>query len=257
MTTIEDPPAGSVHPAAAALIAARRRGVTVPAVDPGDAASAYRVQREVDAALFDRDGAPRAWKSGGASREAPRTHAPLPPGGVRASPADLRDLRVSLRRIEAEVALRLARDVDAATAAGIGAGDAAAIVDAMAAAIELVDSRWAEGLDAPPFARLADLQSHGALVLGEWVPFAPRDWSAQRCVVRIGEAPALERIGTHPLGDPAQVLGPWLRHATADGATVRAGTIVTTGSWCGMPAARAGDRVEVAFDGIGAALLGL
>ncbi|HMS78292.1 MAG TPA: 2-keto-4-pentenoate hydratase, partial [Burkholderiaceae bacterium] len=175
MTTIEDPPAGSVHPAAAALIAARRRGVTVPAVDPGDAASAYRVQREVDAALFDRDGAPRAWKSGGASREAPRTHAPLPPGGVRASPADLRDLRVSLRRIEAEVALRLARDVDAATAAGIGAGDAAAIVDAMAAAIELVDSRWAEGLDAPPFARLADLQSHGALVLGEWVPFAPRD----------------------------------------------------------------------------------
>ena len=51
MTTIEDPPAGSVHPAAAALIAARRRGVTVPA-----AVSAVPVHllRGSDPVLLDR-----------------------------------------------------------------------------------------------------------------------------------------------------------------------------------------------------------
>jgi 2-keto-4-pentenoate hydratase len=32
-----------------------------------------------------------------------------------------------------------------------------------------------------------------------------------------------------------------------------AGTVVTTGTWCGLLPARAGDEVEVQFDGIGAA----
>jgi 2-keto-4-pentenoate hydratase len=57
------------------------------------------------------------------------------------------------------------------------------------------------------------------------------------------------------MGDPTCVLDAWLRHATADGATLRAGTVVTTGSWCGMLEAAAGDAVEVAFDGIGVARL--
>jgi hypothetical protein len=47
-------------------------------------------------------------------------------------------------------------------------------------------SRWQQGVEAPGQLKLADLQSHGALVLGDWVPFAPRDWMAQSCSVRIG-----------------------------------------------------------------------
>jgi 2-keto-4-pentenoate hydratase len=49
------------------------------------------------------------------------------------------------------------------------------------------------------------------------------------------------------------VLPGWLRHATRDGATLRAGTVVTTGSWCGVLFAHAGDRVTVTFDGVGIA----
>ena len=45
----------------------------------------------------------------------------------------------------------------------------------------------------------------------------------------------------------------WLRHATRDGTTVPAGTVVTTGSWCGVLTAQAGNRVVAAFDGIGRA----
>jgi 2-keto-4-pentenoate hydratase len=119
--------------------------------------------------------------------------------------------------------------------------------------IEIVDSRWLQSVQAPPLLRLADLQSHGALVLGDWVPFEPtRDWSQQRCEVHIGGAVS-EYRGTHTLGDPAYVLTAWLQHATADGATLPAGTVVTTGTWCGALAAQAGDAVRVRFDGIGEA----
>jgi 2-keto-4-pentenoate hydratase len=174
---------------------------------------------------------------------------------VHASPADLRAARFAIRRIEAGLALRLGCDVDADAARAFDASRPAEFVDALCVAIEVVDSRWTEGLDAPPLAKLADLQSHGALVHGAWVPFAPRDWAAQRCRTTIGARPVDVRTGSHPMGDPTRVLGAWLRHATADGATLRAGTVVTTGSWCGMLEAAVGDAVEVAFDGIGVARL--
>lgn len=213
---------------------------------------AYEVQRLVAQAL----GAPvvpRHWKSGGASRPAVLTHAPLPPDGVWPSPADARGRHFHMRLIEAEVALRLGQEVDAQQAAALTHEDAPALVDAMAVSIEIVDSRWAQGVEAPGLLKLADLQSHGALVLGEFVPLAPRDWGQQRCRVQIGSNPLVERVGTHPLNDPAWLLPIWLRHATRHCLSVPRGTVVTTGTWCGMLPARAGDLVRVEFAGIGEA----
>jgi len=128
-----------------------------------------------------------------------------------------------------------------------------ALVDAMSVSIEVVDSRWAEGLQAPAWCKLADLQSHGALVLGAWKPYQAPDWAAQRCTVRIGERAVQAFRGTHALGDPAAVLLPWLRHATRNGLGLAAGSVVTTGTWCGLLMAAAGDEVQVDFDGIGSA----
>jgi 2-keto-4-pentenoate hydratase len=225
-------------------------------VAPDDA---YLVQTAVANELgwFDADGVVLNWKSGGASRSAGLGHSPLPPTGVWPSPADARPWPFRLRLIEAEVALRLGRAVDAALAATLDEASAPALVDAMCVSIEIVDSRWVQSVQAPPLLRLADLQSHGALVLGEWVPFEPtRDWSQQRCEVHIGGAVS-EYRGTHTLGDPAYVLTAWLQHATADGATLPAGTVVTTGTWCGALEAQAGDAVRVRFDGIGEAAVQL
>jgi 2-keto-4-pentenoate hydratase len=59
------------------------------------------------------------------------------------------------------------------------------------------------------------------------------------------------------MADPAFVLVPWLRHATRDGASVPAGTVVTTGTWCGLLDAQPGDSVRVVFDGIGEASVAL
>jgi 2-keto-4-pentenoate hydratase len=253
-----EPMNDTLDPTAQALVQARRSGMPAAAVVPADAAAAYAAQHAVARALgwFDDRGAPRHWKSGGPSRDATLTHAPLPPAGVWNSPADTGTLALQLRAVEAEVALRISRDVDAALAARLDHRAAAELVDAMTVSIEFVDSRWREGLDAPPLAKLADLQSHGALVLGRWVPFdAARDWRAQRCTVTIGAQAPREFVGSHPLGTPTFVLPAWLRHATRDGAVLRAGSVVTTGTWCGVLHAQAGETVRVAFDGIGDAEL--
>ncbi len=246
--------ADTIHSAVTALVRARCTQQTVPAVALPDAASAYAVQEGVAHAFgWFGDAMPAHWKSGGASRSATLTHAALPSAGVWSSPADARAWPLHWRGIEAEIALRLGREVDGALAAELDAAAATALVDTMAVAIELVDSRWTEGCEAPALAKLADLQSHGALVLSYWVPFVARDWAAQRCCVTIGAQYPLEFRGSHALGHPALVLPAWLRHATRGGRAVPAGTVVTTGTWCGAPLAAAGDRVDVEFGGIGRA----
>lgn len=244
-----------VEQVAQALLAARRDRTPCDAerfaTTLSDAAQAYAVQDAVARALGEDDAVARYWKSGGPSRETPLTHAALPAAGVWKSPADARGWPLNLRLIEAEIALRLGRDVTAAQAAALTPEAAPSLIDAMAVSIEVVDSRWRQGPQAPALLKLADLQSHGALVLGEWRPFAPRDWSQQQCTVAIGSAPPRQFKGSHSLGDPAWLLVQWLRHVARNGATVPAGTVVTTGTWCGMLPASASDVVEVVFEGVG------
>jgi 2-keto-4-pentenoate hydratase len=251
----------AVQTVADALLAARRHQ------RPADAApleglleqaeDAYRVQDQVAQAAGWFEGFPRHWKSGGPSRSQVLTHAPLPPQQVFSSHADARGTHFNLRLIEAEVALRLGREVTPEDAQAFNPAAPHQWLDGMTVSIEIVDSRWQQMRSAAPLLKLADLQSHGALVLGEWIPFEARDWPAQRAVVSIGNAAPREFRGTHSMGDPAWVLPGWLKHATRDGGTVPAGTVVTTGTWCGMLPAAAGDRVTARFDGIGEACLQL
>jgi len=253
-----------------ALAGARRSGQALP-MTPWlgclrDADEAYAVQDRVAAALGWFGGAlPRFWKSGGPSRQAVLTHAGLPPAGVQAvapgQTASLQGQHFHRRGIEAEVALRTRRDVTAGEVAAWAAGTtppARELVDAMTVSVEVVDTRWAAPApDAPDVAwlKLADQQSHGALVFGEWRAFDERDWSRQRCELRIGGVQPQSFEGTHPLGDPTWLLPSWLAHATRGGRTVPGGTVVTTGSWSGLGDAVSGDRVEVRFADLGALAL--
>lgn len=253
----------SVDPSAAAaevarrLVQARRTRQLAEPLPLPDAAAAYQAQALVARELGWADlQPPRHWKSGGPT-VAQQTHAPLPPPGIFDSGAVLADWPFLTGRIvEAEVALRLGREVNAALAASLREGDdgaAQALVDAMCVSIELCDSRWTTGFGSDSLPKLADLQSHAALVLGAWMPFHAHDWSQQVCRVRIGAAPEREFRGTHSLDNPVRVLPAWLRHATQGGAVLPAGTVVTCGTWCGMLPAQAGDTVHVVFDGIGEA----
>ena len=77
------------------------------------------------------------------------------------------------------------------------------------------------------------------------------------CAVELMVAAAeLEAAAEDALSPAEDALGTEtapLRHATRHGETVPRGTVVTTGTWCGMLAAKEGDLVRVAFDGIGEA----
>ena len=243
---------------ARALVQARLRQQPVDAAPLAELLTApedaYWVQELVAReAGWANEGVPQHWKSGGPSRSGSLTHAPLPAAGVWASPGDGRGFHFNYRLIEAEVALRLGRDVTPDQAEALTPEQAPAWVEAMAVSIEVVDSRWTEGPRAPALLKLADLQSHGALVLGEWKPFTPRDWTQQACTVQIGNAAAQSFRGTHSLVDPTWLLPTWLQHVTRHGATVPRGSIVTTGTWCGMLAPQKGDKVKAVFEGIGEA----
>ncbi len=218
-----------------------------------DADDAYAVQVAVLAQLGGNAGVPQHWKSGGPSRDLPLTHAPLPPAGVWASPATAGEWPLHQRGIEIEIALRLGTAVDAAAAEKLLPDAVDGLIDAMAVSIEIVDSRWQQASAAAPLLRLADFQSHGALVLGDWVPYVRRDWAAQACQVTVGTQPPLLRQGSHSLGDPAWLLPQWLQRACAMYGTVPAGTVVTTGTWVGIVPAQRGDAVVAVFDGIGEA----
>lgn len=240
----------------AALVAARRFGQTAP-TEPLRAAlstddEAYAVQDAVAQALgWFADGGPRYWKSGGASRDSVLSHAALPSAGVRVAGESLADFSFHTPAVEAEIVLRLAEDVTPERAQRLGHADGPALVNAMAVAIEIADSRWDEGLQAPAALRLADQGSHGALMLGEWMPWRAHDWAGQRCEVRFGGAPVIANTGAYSLGDPLWLLPIWLRHATRGGRTVAANTVVTTGSWVGaIPSPKDAD-VQVRFPGLG------
>ena len=202
------------------------------------------------------DRAPRYWKSGGPGRDAALLHVPLPENGIHqgVALAPVPETVFNLRCAEAEIALRIGQDVSASQAALLDYDSALALVDGVAVAVEWVDVRWRDGLKAPALALLADGQCHGGLALGDWLPaasIAGRDWATQLCTVSVNGGEAQRFTGTHSLGDPAWLLRDWLQHVAQEYGSVPAGTVVTTGTWCGCMPLMAGDRFEMQFEGLG------
>lgn len=246
----------------AALATAWQQNQRISAADWADSLldsdAAYAVQQSLAESMgWLAPGRPQFWKSGGASRQATLSHAPLAPAGVRsataggADEADFSDLQLHAAGIEAEIALRIGRDVSPELAASLSVEAAAELVDAMAVSVELVGSRWLEAGDAPALLRQADCLSHGALALGDWLPFTQRDWSTQASELRVNDGAALHGVGCHTLGDPAWGLSAWLKHVTRHGVTLPAGSVVTTGAWLLQSGLRPGDRASVGFAGLG------
>jgi len=209
-----------------ALAACHRDGTRLKAADWLDAvrdeADAYAVQDGVARALgwrLDR------WKSGGAGARGPFSHSPVNPV---ASQAPL--------GVEAEVALRV---------------DAEGVPQSMCIAVELVASRWQEGLDAPALLRMADHQSNAGLLLGPWQPYRRLQWSELEWRLALTGQPDLVRRGGHSLADPAGVLPAWVQHAKRHGTKLAAGTVVTTGAWGGLHAVAGPVQGRLSIEGLG------
>ncbi|MCE4540303.1 2-keto-4-pentenoate hydratase [Pelomonas sp. P7] len=209
-----------------ALATCHREGGQLMAADWAgavrDEADAYAVQDGVAQALgwpLDR------WKSGGAGPQGPFSHSPVNPAAGGA-----------LLGVEAEVALRV---------------DAQGRPEAMCIAVELVASRWQEGLAAPALLRMADFQSNAGLLLGAWQPYRPLDWAALEWRLALAGQDEVVRRGGHSLTDPAAVLPAWLTHATRHGRPHAAGTVVTTGAWGGLHPVSGVAHGRLGFAGLG------
>lgn len=229
---------------ASLLLAARERGAGIPWRDvlPADRAEAYAIQ---DATLA-RLGPIGGWKVGAKSPEAEPTAAPLPAGGILASGVALTGPAWRLRGVEAEVALRVARDV----VGGMVTPDS---FDAVFSAIEVVETRLADFVGSDPLAQLADLQSHGALVLGAPSAIRPEELDLREIEAeqRFGGQVVAATRGGNAARDLWRLLHWLAAHCEARGQPLRAGQIVTTGSMTGMLFAEAGVPVEVSLRGIG------
>ena len=242
MTGLDDP-----QGLAARLLKARRLG-TVFAVAPEDVpqteAEAYAVQHAVAETLGPIGG----WKVGAGGADAQPSAAPLPASVIMAAPARLPPA-YSDRLVEAEIAFRIARDLPPRDAA-YSRAEVLAAISSCHPVVEVVQWRVEEGVAAAPNLKLADNLGHGGLVVGEAVPnWQASDFTALQVTQEIaGQAPKQGK--GNPAGDMIRLIA-WLADEGAVWAGgLKAGQIVTCGSWTGITEAAAEAQVVVTFDGL-------
>jgi 2-keto-4-pentenoate hydratase len=236
--------------AARLLLDARRSGtgISFTQVLPADRAGAYAVQEATLAGV----GPVGGWKVGAKNLEAEPTFAPLPAAGLLRSGAQLAGPAWRMRGVELEVGFRLARDIDAGDRL-LSRDELAAAMDCVLPVIEVVETRLADWRDSDPLAQLADLGTHGALVLGDASALQPAqvDLRTVDAYLAFDGQPVAVTRGANPAGDVWRLLAHLALHASRRGRPVRAGQVVTTGSCTGMLFAPEGAKVQGQLTGIG------
>lgn len=230
---------------AAALLAARRDGVRLDQLPgaPTSMAEAVAIQQAVLAGLGQTVG---GWKVGAPGPDQPPNCSPLPASGVG-------DGCPRHGYIEGEIAVVLGHDLPARDAPYTEAEVLAAIAS-VHPAIEVLHSRFGPEPDA--WSGLADSGGHAGLVLGPAVAgWTALDLAAETLEVRV-DGIVVKRGQGNP-GGPILRLLQWLADTGArwDGG-LRAGQVVTTGSWTGKDLVRHGQTAAVTFAHCGAVRLG-
>lgn len=241
--------------AAARLIAARLEGrlVSLAEVALESRAEAYAVQ---DAVLREI-GPVGGWKVGAKGPTVEPACAPMPASGLFATPARLAGTSWRLRGIETEIAVRLDRDLPS-RATPYSRDEVLAAIGAVLPVIEVVETRLEEFPGGAPGCVLADLNSHGALVLEAALPLAPGmlNYLDDGSLLRVRQSFNGKEVAQTQGGNPAVNLlrlVVWLaNHCARRGQALVAGQIVTTGSCTGMLFAPAGAGVRGEIDGVGA-----
>ncbi len=233
---------------AAEMLRAARAGTPIAvlpeALRPTDQAGAYAIQHAGMAGV-----AIGGWKVGAPGPVAPCLCAPMPASGIQASPARIAGGR--LRGVEAEVAFRLGADLPPRGTPYSRAEVIAALATAHPV-IEVLEAAYADLKAVGPLDLLADRIAHGGFVYGEGVAaWQGLEFAAMTVTQRIGD-PEIVRTG-NPAGDMIRLVEWLANEGSVWAGGLRAGQIVTCGSWTGMSWAAAGARVSVDFSGLGAA----
>jgi 2-keto-4-pentenoate hydratase len=221
---------------------------------PSDLGDVYRIH---DIVLRELAGGARVdtWKVSPPRADTPPTAAPVLPGRRLDSPARVGVAGFRMVGIEAELAFRFGADLPA-RAQACSTAEILAAVREICVAIELCDTRLTDWADAPALWRLADFQSGAMLIVGD----ARGDWrtidfAQQDVELWINGEPRVRSRGSHPTVDPSRLLPAIVAHCAQHGDGLRAGDVVTTGSWTGMTQAAPGDAIRAHFPGVGSAEL--
>ena len=238
-----------IETAADILAGARRSGTQIEAlpVTPSSVAEAHEIQDRVAALVGEPIGAFKA----GAPPEGDPTRGLIEARMIRSSPAHMSVVEVPHLGVEGEVAFRFTRDLPARAAPYTREEIAQSV--AVLPAIEVVSSRFREPTSRPRLEQLADCGINGGLVLGpEMADWSHLDLPNLHITFVVNGETVLERKGGHPTDDPlAAAIA--LANMWRDAGGLKAGHIVTTGSWTGMPFLKPGDRCVVRFEKLGEA----
>jgi len=220
---------------------------------PESVAAAYAIQ---DAAVALSGEPIAAWKVGPASEDFPETCAPILASRVIKSPATFPNA-LRLKAVECEVAFRLARDLPPSDGPYTSEQARAAVAGAMVA-IEVVETRYAGWPVESRVWALADNQSNHALVVGPEIPLPDQATiDALTATLALGETVKPADKG-FPGGDPFALIA-WLASHVGTRAPalaergLKAGDIITTGSWNGVDFAADGMTVRADYPGLGSA----
>jgi 2-keto-4-pentenoate hydratase len=205
---------------------------------------AYDMQRKLGNRLgWWPNGRPTAWKlaTGSPPKVAPVPDARLFTQDVSA----VDDYRpATLCGIEVELVCELKQPITA----NMSCDELAGAIAATYAAIEIFDVRGVDWQYLPERFLLADLQMHGALILGESVSGWQPD---NRLVISAGDVDLSQRQFVPQIPDLLASL-PWLaEHAMQQGWPLAAGDLIATGSWCGLLELPAGTPVKASFTNVG------
>jgi 2-keto-4-pentenoate hydratase len=151
-------------------------------------------------------------------------------------------------RVEPEICFRLARPL---RGPGVTVADVLAATDAVAPALEIVDSRirdWKITL----VDTVADNASSAGLVHGPWTPIHQVPDLAEITVdLLVGGEPVATGSGRDVLGHPAAAVA-WLANTLAAfGTALESGHVVLPGAMTTAPFASAGQHVEARFSALG------
>ena len=218
----------------ASTLAAAARSATPAAIEPGiyprSAFEAYRVQREI--LRLDGRGL-GGIKVGSKSTTGPIHGALLPNSGLKPSAENVQLRDFPVVALELEIAFRFGKPFPPRPTP-YSEQEVLDSVAMMAATIEIVSSRLAGWPDSDALCQLADLQNHGALIVGEFVPYDPRFPFEQPPLTFTF---AGQDIGgstpVNPAGDPRRLLSWAVNHCLDQGLAVGPELVITTGSYTG------------------------
>ncbi|MDE1942045.1 MAG: 2-keto-4-pentenoate hydratase [Betaproteobacteria bacterium] len=222
------------NPLTVLLAQAFQSGHRIPTplpLQPAGRAAAYQVQEAVVMALGE---SVAAWKVGTAPAPDDVWGSPLPGCCVHDSPVQLQRQSGSIFGLELEIAFRFSR-VFSAEALPRDDEEILAALESMALAVEVVSSRYQAWPDVPDLLKLADLQNHGALVVGKPVPYrGDFPFLAPQGALRIDGSDVSKQPMGNPAGDPRRLLAPFVRQCAQRGLPVQPQHWITTGSYSGI-----------------------